>query len=710
MKVKHWLSFFVVLSSILLLTACGSNSGSGGDQSAGTGDQTVDEDTGISYVGAATCVGCHEDISWSMEEVANYLSGAHVIHSDHITAQSDAVCLNCHDPLADGSALQTYIDAEDIPEAGLAAVGCENCHGAGGEHYGVGPIPNAIPDYSPCAVCHNEDIADVGHIEHHPFAKSISENFLTSGHFNGRARDSSPCFRCHSDEGYREYIGTTSGLDAEELEAAIGGVQALATVSPIQCRTCHDSHSGELRADETDIYLNGEHPVTQSQEFNLCTSCHQVFLTATYNAELETFEYELDNEATSYHSDDLDRVIIDTHFDNPDTVAIEGYNINAADENACVMCHDPHTAGKMLSIDSLTGAEDYADNDGHDASFGNFAVSYAEGLGDFHSNYLGEAQIHGCAPCHDGTEFVTLTVGGEASTAYGATSPIGCRTCHDLNVPNSEDGENDPAAYAAVREFEEDYVFEFQSGVTVTAEELDVNRICFECHKGRTGSTAVTTDEAEGTQIYSFSYLHYAPSAAILFGNDSQMVPTYADKTYAGQFVHPGGYQFGCVDCHNVHDTNNNQVETNMMTNPEESCAGCHGVGQDYDAVDLQARTEAFSIRLLDTLLPAYEAAYTAELETGLQDLFTALNAAADNADKLNLLAAHIEGRTNYAPTAQLAKASNVWKIFTYEDGSPDGPVHGHGGSWAHNSEFARQVMYDAIEDLEGDLTGLTRP
>src|SRR5690606_10513625 len=57
-------------------------------------------------------------------------------------------------------------------------------------------------------------------------------------------------------------------------------------------------------------------------------------------------------------------------------IELKGYNINAANQNACTICHDPHTGGKMLSPAEPENNE-------------NSAIGYAEGLGDFHTNHLG---------------------------------------------------------------------------------------------------------------------------------------------------------------------------------------------------------------------------------------------------------------------------------------------------------------------------------
>jgi predicted CXXCH cytochrome family protein len=381
----------------------------------------------------------------------------------------------------------------------------------------------------------------------------------------------------------------------------------------------------------------------------------------------------------------------------------------------------------------------------------NLAIDYAEGISEFHNDYLGDAQTSGCTPCHSGNSVVTLTVGGGSlDVNYGVHDVISCRTCHNINVPNTVPGENDPEGYAAVREFPADYEFAFNSGVNVTSEDLGVNKICFECHKGRTGALSADEESAlvneymdddvtyVGTENRSFAYLHYAPAYAILFGNESGMVPTYDDKTYAGRFEHPlpinGVAEFGCADCHNVHNTDDNNVVENKMATSID-CAGCHAANAIFAYTSLKDRTEEYSVALLDTLLEEYLAADgTEDLYPPLQEFIDVLQgdfpytddrtnsegeddpiigeAGAVYASPEEALAVWLEGRTKVGPSLAAAKAGTIWKIFTYEDGSVEGPydVHGHGGSWAHNSKFARQVMYDAIEDLQGDVSGLERP
>lgn len=61
MKIKQWFALSAAISSILLLAACGSNSGSGGDQTVGkTPAQIIAE---AAFVGSTQCLSCHGDKS-----------------------------------------------------------------------------------------------------------------------------------------------------------------------------------------------------------------------------------------------------------------------------------------------------------------------------------------------------------------------------------------------------------------------------------------------------------------------------------------------------------------------------------------------------------------------------------------------------------------------------------------------------------------------
>jgi len=615
-----------------------------------------------------------------------------------------------------------------------------------------------------CGVCHSGVTAD--QLKANPYIDDIADRFATSRHANQSAR-AGLCSACHSHQGGITHLGMGRMTSNDALVTAYTAETTNVYLLPVggttvgsegvvkkNCATCHDSNDGNVLRGEgvitsTDLGMTlpegasttANKMVVYSAEFNLCTTCHQVDLAVTYQKEADAgalFKYELSGayakanlvdatgttwaaDATaklSYHATDNGRAIVDTHFggtimdnvvkgtgigDGTDgkgtwtDMTLAGYNINAASANSCTICHDPHTSGKVLSV--AVGQTD---------SITNTAVSFAEGLGGFHTNYLSEAQGHGCTPCHQGTEFVKLTVGG---TPAGSVGVIGCRSCHDQAQPNATPGTNNAAAFDDVRSFPAGYEFKFSAtaAAPLTAADLGASAICFECHKGRTAGkdVALLSDPAAGTTNYAISYLHYAPSMAILYGDDSKMVATYAGKTYSGRFAHPFAVndktQFTCTDCHNVHTG-----ADVMLTSA--SCVGCHSDASVYSKSNLAARTQAFSERLLDEILTDVLAADgTAGLNAALQTKITELKGQ-DLATQKTTLMSYIQERQAYFPNKTIAHAATTWKVFTYEDGPEHGQTHGHGGSWAHNSKFARQVMFDAIESLGGDTTGLVRP
>ena len=680
-----------------------------------------------------------------------------------------------------GSLALAGCSGDDGDDGAMGPPGPAGPAGPAGADATAGIVAPQTSETAQCVTCHTSFSAAA--LQVLPFGDEITERFKTSRHANQSAR-AGFCSACHSHEGGKELLAMGRFVNRVDLEAAYTsdlavynlpvGSSTIVGVNKKTCSTCHTtSHyptnpglrgDGDVLASAAVVAgfpvaagtpVDGEVRTAYSAEFNLCTACHTVDLDATWDATAGynsrgMILYELSAAYTSanlfnattgtidlskapfYHdgASGVGRTFVDTHFGgtimehlvkfnaSSADIVIKGYNINPGYKNACTICHDPHTAGKMLSVQAGQG-----DNNN------NLAIGYAEAVGDFHTGYTKDTFSRnqtGCNPCHTGIDFVKVTNG--ATSAAERWNVVGCRSCHDLAVPNAGPGANNAAAFAQVREFPAGYQFKFNSpsAAVVPVAQLGVNQICFECHKGRIAgaNVAAMADPAVGTTNYAISYLHYAPSMAILFGNDSKMVATYPGKTYAGRFTHPvpnaaGSNAFGCVDCHDVHDTHGNHASANKMENPAYTCNACHNANAgNLSVASLQARTEAYSVRLLSTILTAMQAVDTtvapgADLNAALKTKIVALQGAYPNATFATAedeLMNWIEQRQVFFPNKTIAHAATTWKVFTYEDGAVHGQTHGHGGSWAHNSRFARQVMFDAIESLGGSTVGLSRP
>nr|WP_320049165.1 cytochrome c3 family protein [uncultured Desulfuromonas sp.] len=698
MKVKQWFSFFVVLCSILLLTACGSNSGSGGDQSAAPAEDDLgsDTETGIQYVGTATCIGCHEDFSWSAEIVEEYLQGKHVIHSDHISQANAADgCLDCHDPVGDGPGLAGLIDPANVPESGLAAVGCENCHGAGGEHYGVGPIPMAEPGIEQCAACHDQ-LPD-SHLTHHPEALFIGSNYVESRHFTASVRNEALCAKCHTDLGGRLYKDVTTKT---QLEAS---VLPVASDEPVQCRTCHNPHNaGGLLMEE----MEDHGTVVGSAEYATCLTCHM------------SDRDDPSNEEWMYHADRYYRLITDTHYDDPTTTEIEGYVVNKLSERSCRDCHDVHTVMEISASSGTTTINDQwaaSPHAGHlseakaaagqtqvnrtveqtvaiktagsesEALAGHYNFSYPEG--DATGNY---GRV--CERCHTSTgakNYLTnpaaydRTANDLSYLEAGQREMIYCWACHSDNSGNLRNpgyvtllDVNDSVGnfFAGVDPVEKIVTY---LGETVEIPDQGASNVCLACHGG-----GGNMDSAPSARFVG----HHAPAGGSLFSGYVHMGHEYPGLNYAFDYFSEHGHgtiENPCVSCHMVDGETKNHTfaiisedELGNVTLPTKGvCNTCHIPDSSYEV----------TVDMLEEEKSGYE-------ESG-ELLGEVLANAAGYANYLGVTV----NSTNATTMADNAYYAYQNRLYVEEEK----------GGYAHNRFYVKRLVFDSIDVmLDGSMDG----
>ncbi|MDF1578321.1 MAG: cytochrome c3 family protein [Desulfobulbales bacterium] len=552
-----------------------------------------------SLVGAGNCIGCHGDAALSTvaspQVVNDYLAGKHVIHSTHIDAAAGD-CLECHDPLGDGPSLEQFItDASAIPLAGLAAVTCETCHGGGGDHVsGKLPVPYPTPDYNRCGQCHN---ATVDHHTYHPEADSIVEKVGASPHFTGVRKTEAPCAKCHSDEGaklYKNVAGTPA-----ELETNI--TTDLASASPIQCRTCHEPHSLNLLLAAAD---------GNSTEYNTCTNCHQT--------------------VDAYHGEtgsvglDLARVIYDTHFDDPTTLDIEGYNlgpdhdpddlltiVGSASERVCRDCHDVHAADTTINNQwANSGHGGHIAKVKKDAKEASGAVAALTAAVD---STTGDAWLHydwkdtssrgRCQRCHTATGARNYLEAMADNTPYdpnnndfsylgvsNAKEMLYCWGCHANNSGDLRNPGGVTLEYTV-------------ADSPVVLPNLGNSNVCVPCHAGRGNMdsyglsgdplTTMTTKPGFGPGTQNVTATHYLAASATIYqaltkvGYHYYPAVDYADKRWYGHKTvglngdSPETGSGPCVACH-MSDKNHNldvvaKDGSGVMTELKGTiCVTCH--------------------------------------------------------------------------------------------------------------------------------------
>ncbi len=196
------------------------------------------------YVGAASCLECHED------RHTRWAATIHATAFDTLLVSGDGdneLCYPCH---AVGYGQPSgFVDLDTTPL--LANVQCENCHGPGSNHVAD---PNNVHlelrlDADLCGACHQSCHGLCGD-DHHPqfeqWSESQHKQALNTLWFDPDAEDS--CLRCHS----ADYRLAAADAKPTLFEAQFG----------LDCVTCHDAHgtenAGQLRL-----------PVR-----HLCAECH----------------------------------------------------------------------------------------------------------------------------------------------------------------------------------------------------------------------------------------------------------------------------------------------------------------------------------------------------------------------------------------------------------------------------------------------------
>jgi hypothetical protein len=215
-----------------------------------------------------------------------------------------------------------------------------------------------------------------------------------------------------------------------------------------------------------------------------------------------------------------------------------------------------------------------------------------------------------------------------------------------------------------------------------------------QCHQGRSSSASV--DSAVGdkeadtvSEDLGFINVHYFAAGATLFGDEVQGAYQYPDKEYAGRNAHVEPYS-NCTQCHSTH----------MLEVKAEECSTCHAGVEELadiriDSTDYDGDGDT-------------DEGIAGEIETMAEALYAAMQAYAESTDGVSAIVydAHAypyffdDAGERYATwTPNLLKAA-----YNYQYAQKDP------GAFAHNPAYVLQVLYDSIEGVGGDVSGMTRP
>lgn len=295
-----------------------------------------------------------------------------------------------------------------------------------------------------------------------------------------------------------------------------------------------------------------------------------------------------------------------------------------------------------------------------------------------------------CSKCHS-AEGLPLFLKDNASISQPLSNGFKCSTCHEsLSL---EAGRLQAPRYEVTE-------VEFPSGLSVSLDDIDENTLlCMNCHQGRESTTSVNrTIESSGagdddvSDQLGFRNIHYFPAGVTRFGTQAKGAYEYDGQTYNGFFAHIEDAPPACTDCHDTH----------ALTVKVDTCAECHEDVSDVE--DLQ------NIRVSDVDYDGDGDATEGvanEIATVQEALYEAIQAYASgtigtgivyNADSYPYFFTEDEERYGTWSPRLLRAAYN----YQYSVKDP--------GKFTHNPEYVLQVLIDSLEDVGGDVSGMTRP
>ena len=206
---------------------------------------------------------------------------------------------------------------------------------------------------------------------------------------------------------------------------------------------------------------------------------------------------------------------------------------------------------------------------------------------------------------------------------------------------------------------------------------------------------------------FGFRNIHYFAAAATLYGTYVKGGYEYEGKLYDAKHDHVAGYDT-CIGCHDQH----------TLKIKVDQCAECHGEGVKEEGGLQNIREEQASAWDYDGDGDVEEGMYY-EIQGLQESLLAAIQAYAKDtagagivydpaAYPYFLLDADGDGQPDKndqganvgynAWTARLLKAAYNYQVSIKDP-----------GSFAHGNKYIVQLLYDSIEDLGGDVSGLAR-
>ncbi|NCF68196.1 MAG: hypothetical protein GWP61_19710 [Chloroflexi bacterium] len=292
-----------------------------------------------------------------------------------------------------------------------------------------------------------------------------------------------------------------------------------------------------------------------------------------------------------------------------------------------------------------------------------------------------------CSKCHSAAGlplFIEQGVTIEQPHANG----FNCATCHD-------------SLDEYTRYVSEEVEFPSGAVLSLALDENDVegleSNLCMNCHQGRSSANTVNArigdiPDDEVSDALGFINIHYFAAGASLFGSEAMGAYEYDGQEYVGRNEHVGKFD-SCVECHDTH----------ALEVVVEDCAECHDGVEGPETLANIRESEVDYDGDGDV-----EEGLKGEIDTMAEALLAAMQAYAAATDGVDPIVydSHAypyffnDAEERYATwTPALLRAA-----YNYQYSQKDP------GAFAHNGQYLIQVLYDALNEMGADVTGMTRP